>query len=138
MSKDSSEPGGTPNKAPDPGPALATSAELDRPIWDDRAAAAAAATAVPGAVGGATYGRDHSLAVGRGKRIGTLVSGCALLLIGIAFAVAMMSQGGDADLRPSAAAKSPGVLQSSGASVRQDVRSADGGKPAQGTSGPSN
>lgn len=75
--------------------------------------------AVPDTARGAQYGRDHSMAVGRGRRIGSLVSAGALLVVLLAFAVAMMSQGGDADLRPAAAAKSPGVLQSSGASVER-------------------
>lgn len=108
-----------------------STAEPDRLVWDDRAAAAAAAVAVPGATRGASYGRDHSLAVGRGKRIGTIVSGCVLFVVAVAFAVAMLSQGGDADLRPSAAAKSPGVLQSSGASVPHQAGARNGGGNSQ-------
>lgn len=99
---------------------------FERAKHDDRLAAAAAAAAVPGATRGPRYGRDHSMAVGRGKRIGTLLSAGALVLVVVAFAVAMMSQGGDADLKPAAAANSPGVLQSSGATVEHGKGDAAG------------
>ena len=91
----------------------------DRARFDDRQAAAAAAAVAPGISHGARYGIDHSTAVGRRRRIMSYVSAGVLMIVLVAFAVAMASQGGDADLRTAAAAKSPGVLQSSGAAVER-------------------